>query len=144
MTCIAYRDGLLAADSGVFHGDYCFVASARKVFRLGDGSLYAGSGLAALTAEVRDWLEAGMPAGARPEPEKDVTDFGALWLRRDGLWRINGDMRPHRDDVPFAAEGSHTGFLCGAMAAGASAEEAVRLACRYGAWAREPVVVEAL
>jgi len=140
LTVIAFKEGVLSADSAVFHGDYSF-AKVEKITRLSDGSLYAGSGRAALCDAVKKWLDGGMVAGERPEPPKDEEDFGALWLRADGLWRISGDIRPHPDLVPFAAEGSHCEFVCGAMAAGLSAEEAVRLACRYGAWAREPVMV---
>lgn len=134
MTIIAYKAGILACDSAVFNGDYCF-KTRDKIIRLNDGSHFAASGRWSVIQDVAKWLNGD---GEKPEPEKEG-DFGALWLRGEGLWRMDHDYRAYADTAEFAAEGAHAEFVCGALAAGAGAAEAVELACRYGSFGRPPV-----
>lgn len=144
MTVIACRDGVMASDSGVFHGDYHFVTQ-QKIFRAPDGSLYACSGPAAPAAAVSRWFALGRPEDFSWPAVAHEDGFGVIWLRQDGIWLIDEAFVPFPDDgMPFAADGSHSDFLFGAMAQGASAVEAVELAIKYGVWARGPAQVERL
>ena len=139
MTVIAYKHGVLACDSGVFNGDYVF-KTREKLIRFGDGSYFAASGRWSVILAVAGWLNGG---GEKPEAEKEG-EFGALWLRPDGLYRMDHDFRSYLDDAPFAAEGAHSEFVCGALAAGAGAAEAVELACKWGTFGRLPVLCASL
>lgn len=140
MTVIAYRDGIMAADSAVW-GDQIIVEHVRKIWRLADGSLFGCSGRLCDAQACADWLLNG---GDKPAPaEKGY--FTALVAAPDGVVRrIEWDMRPFEITGPYHTCGAHMEFLHGAMAAGASAEEAVRLAIRYGDSAAGEVQVERL
>jgi ATP-dependent HslUV protease subunit HslV len=142
MTAIAYRDGVLAADSGVWDGNL-LAGTVRKVHRLEDGRLYAASGREVDVQACRNWLNGADPE-RRPPPVDRETGFSALIVGAEVL-AIARDMRIYTPPAArFYALGCHYEFLLGAMAAGASAAEAVNLACRYGDGAREPVQVESV
>lgn len=140
MTVIACKDGVMAADRAVFQDDI-IVGSTTKIHRLTDGSLIAAAGPRPLIQQFRAWMEHGQDPIWRPrEPKED--EFGALWLRKDGIWRVSCHWEIYDDPAPFAAEGMGTRFLLGAMAAGASAADAIGLAIRYCADVRGPIQVE--
>ena len=144
MTVIACRAGVLATDSSGWIGELA-VARMKKITRLEDGSLFAASGERQIIVGVKRWLAGKMFGDKPPMPDDDAeTGFGAIWLRRDGIWLIHNRAEPYLLDADFAAEGAHAEFCYGAMADGASAEEAVELAIKYGAFARGPVQVERL
>jgi len=142
MTTIAYRDGALATDSGVWQGN--IIAGTRtKVFRLEDGSLFAGCGASADRDECLEWLKKGALASGRPEKSEGEQRFGGLLVRRDGRV-INIDHKFRLTPAPNAVWhvcGAAEEFLHGAMAAGASAEEAVTLAIAHTDGAVGPVQV---
>lgn len=147
MTIICVRDGWIAADSSVWLGEMTF-GSKEKIKRLGDGSLIAVAGLTTDCARIEEWAGGHLRQiewGDFVEPHGKGDDAPtALWLRHDGLWRIGEDGRPDLVAQEFDAEGSHCSFALGCMAMGASAEEAVRMVIKHGAFAREPVVVRQL
>lgn len=148
MTIICARDGVLAADSSTWIGELTF-ASLEKIARLSDRSLIAAAGLVTDAMRIRKWAEENCrnPSGWGGFVEFDGDDDdapGALWLRHDGLWHIGKTGEPWKLDEPFAAEGSHCEYALGLLTMGASAEEAVRLCVKHGAWARDPVVVKRL
>jgi len=125
MTVIACRNGVMATDSAVSQGEI-IVGHRNKIIRLHDGSLLATAGDSSLSWVCRDWLN----GDHRPQPVGEL-DFAALWLSPKGLFRIDHRFFAFPDLGEFAAEGAHDEFVLGAMAAGASAEEAVGLAIRY-------------
>jgi len=137
MTIICVRDGVMAADSGCWSDDLAF-GSVTKIVRV-NGDLVAGAGEAEVVEQFYAWIRGGQE---RPAPLDKETEFGALMLRADGIWRIGRSFVFYRDPSPFAAEGMHRQFAMGVMATGRSAEEAVRLCIEHGAWARGPVQVE--
>lgn len=143
MTAIAYRDGVLAADSMVGGGNQIF-GTDRKLWRRLDGALMGAVGRSEIAHPFRELFMAGL------EREficvsKDNEDFGALVVYADGqCWAYGVYGRYPLEQGPFTAMGSADVFLMGAMAAGASAEEAVALAI---AWRKDiggPVQVERL
>lgn len=131
MTAIAYRDGVMAADTAVWAttgGGYTVVGTYAKIDRLKDGSLFASTGRSSDHRAVLNWLAGGQEG----EPPKVKEGFSAIWARCSGVMKIEDDVRPF--DMPnadFYAAGASMEFLLGSLAAGASAEEAVRLAVRY-------------
>lgn len=131
----------MAADTGVWQGDLV-VGSTTKIHRLKDGRLYAGAGDRSLTYACRQWL---MGEADKPSPVSDDNRFGALILATTGVWRVDHNFELYPSAThDFVVEGAHSEFLLGAMAAGASAEEAVRLAIIYGEYAAGKVQVERL
>ena len=131
MTVVAYRDGVLAADSGVWQGGI-IVANTQKVFRLSDGSLFAASGPRSVIERVFDCFEGKSPL--LPPPLPDRRDFVSIRIEASGvIWRMDGDMIQYScPDAPWYVLGAHDELLFGALAAGASAIEAVEIAIKYG------------
>lgn len=154
MTTIAYKDGVLACDSAWNVDGSTVITWATKITRLPSGALYAGAGdsddreLVALLSDL--WLSAGtVPARAALADLKG--DYSALLVfpseAEGGVWLIekgDEDSGAMRVVAPFAAIGAGRDIALGAMAAGASAEEAVRIACRFNTQTREPVFTETI
>lgn len=127
MTVIACKNGVMAADTSVWHGDVTR-GKATKVVRLPDGSLMGAAGWKDIIAPAIEWASAGFPAHARPAEARDE-QFDSIILKPDGsLWCMGSNFRQWRSESPIEVVGAHSEFLYGAMLAGASAEEAVRLA----------------
>lgn len=147
MTTIAFKDGVMACDSQITRGDEClFGVSKVATFRdraylagicgsaydfiLIEGLLHQNiDGLLEPTEFHRNW---------EPMPDSDSTillvdNVGALWniRARDGA----AILLPN----PIDAIGSGGEYALGAMAAGASAFEAVQIACRYNVYSGGPV-----
>lgn len=125
MTTIAYRDGMLAADSlatsNGLRDDYC-----AKVWRVGP-LMGAACGSRALCLKFQDWVRAGM-VGSSPFEGKDdgngllVTPDHVICFANSGAWPVYAD---------FYALGSGYQLAMGAMEVGASAEEAVLAAIKW-------------
>ena len=145
MTAIACRAGVIAADSSVWYNELQFPGvTATKIFpvKAGDVGYLAFSGNRSSGEALWRWVEDDMREDRRPNCGED---FSALWLTRESdsvrLRRLDTTLEWTEETAPFIAEGAHADFLMGAMAAGASAEEAVRLAIEHCAFARGPLVV---
>lgn len=124
MTTIAYRDGVLAADtlatSNGLRDDY-----GTKVWRVGK-VLVAAAGTRALCLKFREWVAAGMD-GESPFAKGDgngivVSDAGIVCWSENGCWPVG---------QPFYALGSGYQVAMGAMEMGATAEDAVRAAIKW-------------
>lgn len=136
MTSIAYRDGVLAADSGV-QSRGTRIGSVQKVFKAKDGSLLAYAGDANLAADVAEWVDGGL----RHDSVPDTADRGTiLWVQPDGsVHIIDGGGKPYPVEAPFYAEGSGEDLALGAMAAGASAVQAIEIAIHFDSGSSGPV-----
>ena len=142
MTVIACKDGVMAADTGSWHGNVKPGGRATKIVRLADGSLFGAAGWKPTILVAREWLNAGMPLADRPD-KADDDDLSGIMLKTDmSIWNINHRFELYPSDAEIDAVGSHTEFLYGAMLAGASAEEAVRLAIKHCNGAAGEVQVE--
>jgi hypothetical protein len=143
MTAIAYRDGVMAADS-MMTSDALVYGFTRKVVRSPDGGLAAPSGTAVTCHRFRQWFEAGnFSTDADFEPTTD-DPFYALIVGPSGeVFRFdNKYCYPIR--APFHVLGCGERIMIGAMAAGATAEEAVRIAITYDRNCGGEVQVEGL
>jgi hypothetical protein len=128
VTTIAYRDGVLAADTLITAGGIrC--GSEIKVKRLGR-LLYGSCGSCGLTDKVEGWIRAGMKGDRPPLKVGEATgsvyvfmpDERIVWMHEDGDTVLT---------APYWAAGSGEKFALGAMAYGASAEEAVKAAIMH-------------
>lgn len=136
MTTIAYRAGVLAADSQVSTGNIRegTATKARKFGRI----LAGGAGTAAIMERFFDWVRNGLEGEDPWRGEETGNGFVVL---PDGLivcWGKNGPW-PVRTD--FWAIGSGSDIAMGAMAAGASAEEAVALVAKHDLYTGGPIRV---
>lgn len=134
MTVIAYRDGVLAADTAGWQDDI-ITCSVSKITKLPDGTLFASCGLLCDGAEHVRWLEKGERRDQIPPRIEDESFVGFHVMPNGDLYMVGRDHERNKIDAEYAAIGSHTEFLYGAMAAGASAEKAVELAIKICAFA---------
>lgn len=133
----------MAADSGNWFSNVLY-RSALKIARGPDGSLHGVTGNAADAEQYVRWVLDGMQGDA-PKPEATNRDEGrsaflALVVAPDGhvrLWTAFG-WEDHYD-VPFIALGSGAEMAIGAMAAGATAEQAVAIVAEHSNYAALPV-----
>lgn len=124
MTTIAFRDGILAADTLVTIGTVRGGKSI-KIGRTADGFRWGVTGSMQAIQSYRKWAEARQGDPPKFEhttfilvdPDGNVTDwYGEGWCEVDAL---------------FSAWGSGDELATGAMAAGASAEQAIEIAIRF-------------
>lgn len=135
MTTIAYRDGVIAADTrGTDDGYHPGIYRTQKLFVVGDGDIIGTAGDDSTGMVFVDWY-GSKKLGRRPKPpERLVTgeaDFCCLVLTREGLFWYDKWCRPNKIYDDFYAIGSGGSYAMGAMAHGASAEEAVKTAMRW-------------
>ena len=150
MTTIAVdlRAMVIAADTQ--NTDRANVAyRCSKIERLSDGRYFLGSGHLLTIGKVRRWAEKNFSEEHRPDFEemfgKRSDDFGfsCVVIGFDGrAVLVDDEMEPQPLRDAYFAIGSGGAFAIGAMDAGASAEEAVRAACRRDLYTSEPIDVE--
>jgi hypothetical protein len=142
MTTIAYRDGVLAADTSTYiqDGNLRLPGRVSKIRRLPDGSLYSGAGTVSQIEALRIWLISER-AGEKPKTD-EVT---ALHVRPDGTVLVyDGAAEREMREAPFYAAGTGAAAALGAMMAGASAPEAIRIAIALDPYTSGEVDVLAL
>lgn len=138
MTTIAYRDGVLAADSMISTNSGRYCGAVAKIWKRDDGALLGAVGGAGDAAKLRDWFLSGSDELPPALPEEGQ----GILIKPDGtVWLAHGQSPMYEVDWPFHAEGSGAAFAIGAMAHGASAEQAVSIACGYDVFSGPPVVV---
>lgn len=125
MTIIAVRDGVMAVDSFLggndkFFGYFRKFAAVPAYF---GGGFWAGSGDASFVSAI---LSVDDPKSAIGHEHCNM-----VWLLADGTVRVLDAGGWIEFEAPFYAEGSGTGLAMGAMAHGATAEEAAKIACQY-------------
>ena len=128
MTCIVYRAGYMAADSRAYAGDKHPIGSKTKIRRLDDGTLIGCSTTTPGGGEaVLDWWEKG-----RPEDPTLPNHFTFLAVRKNGeaLYMTGPDFVSGPLTAEFFAIGSGEQYAQGALEMGATAVEAVRVACK--------------
>lgn len=136
MTVIAYRDGIMAADTGSVMGNVWQAFSAKKVRRWADGSLAAASGCVPHIEAFHGWGALGCPPDALPFVDADDGAFGALVVRKSGeIIHYDHKLRSYPACNEWAIEGSHEEFLSPLMLTGMSAPDAIGLAIKHCVWA---------
>lgn len=133
MTTIAYRDGVMAADSGCWNGDACH-GWAEKLAKGPDGTLYGVSGDAAGCEGFLQWVRGGCK-GDHPKPEKqgDKDSAFIVLIARPGeklaLLTCGGE---ERYAAPYFAIGAGAPAAFGALFMGATAKLAIKAAKTHG------------
>jgi ATP-dependent protease HslVU (ClpYQ) peptidase subunit len=131
MTVIAYRDGVIAADSRVTvegkESGIRFFDSSVKLFRK-DGCIIATAGASAPGIVFTRWY------GSRSKkPPEAITDQKSEWtclvLDKTGLWEWDSSLEPEQVLEKFYAIGTGCKAALGAMYMNATAVEAVQIAC---------------
>lgn len=128
MTVIAYKDGVMAADSCSFSGGVRYKTMHRKVSR-GDYGLVGCGGRSSDCVLAHQWFTDGMPE-TRPAFSNDKDEpMAILWVKAYGtLWCGDERLVFAEIEAPAAiGENAAANFCEGAMHAGLSAKDAVRL-----------------
>jgi hypothetical protein len=140
MTAIVFRHGIMAADSAVWC-DGVVLGHHQKITRLSDGTLVAACGPTAYVIWFSEWIAKGSP-----DTNKELDDgFEGLVARSDGTIEYwNGKLMKFNFDAEFCAIGAQNSFMAGALYAGATAEETVRLTIKHTDGAAGTVQIEYL
>lgn len=133
LTTIAYRAGIVAADSQSVRGDMVNPEPAQKIWRIEHGGLGGIIGTWAVLAEVQAWLSYGKKSWEKPKLPEDTTVVEFLV---DGtiLEHVAEGLQDAKTSRGFYAWGSGREFAYGALAQGASAFEAVTIAAEFDVW----------
>ena len=140
MTTIAYRDGVLAADTGATRGSI-IMSGVIKVVRVPNGDLAAAVGDAGYNGAFLRWAETGCQ-GDPPTARKvdDGWDTGIVF-------KLGGPVICHEPSGWFEvrpayyAIGSGKDIALGVMFAGGSAELAVQAAIEHDFYTRGPITI---
>jgi hypothetical protein len=138
VTTVAYRNGVLAADTQLTCSDGSKLL-AHKIQRLVDGSHYACAGDTTAILRVQRWMQRGMPSRPRPRIGKDLS-IDLLLVKPDGTaWLLNEafDFEPVENE--FIAIGSGAAYAMGAMACGRTAVQSVKVAARFDVSTSAPI-----
>ncbi|USN15553.1 nucleophile aminohydrolase [Brevundimonas phage vB_BpoS-Kikimora] len=137
MTTIAYRDGVLASDSlvtmnGIREGSAVKIESHR-------GVLFGGVGTWAAVVSFMAWVRKG--AHGRCPMESSGAESTGFIIAPSGHAVLFSEYGSLTVDRPYFALGSGRELALGAMAAGATASEAVHCALEYDIYSGGPVRV---
>ena len=137
MTTIAYREGVIAADTrGTDEGYHPGIYRTEKLFRV-DDDIVATAGDDATGMIFVDWYGSKRKGGRRPKPPSalilgiEAASFCVLVLTKEGLFWADKWCRLIKITDEFYAIGSGAPYAMGAMAHGATAEDSVRTAMRW-------------
>jgi hypothetical protein len=130
MTVIVYRDGIMAGDTAEWASG-CIVSHAHKVQKTKDGWIFGCSGINAEIVKFEKWMHAG-----RIAPALKLKEIDALVLAPDGkVYKFEDADVVDYSNVKFYVIGACCDFARGALHAGASAEETVKLCIENLAYA---------
>jgi hypothetical protein len=133
MTTITYRAGTIAADSLCWNNDIC-CGRVMKIGRADNGSLWGIAGNLQYLHALTKWAD--KMEGDPPET-KDV-DF--VVITPEGKFRVWEGVGWCEPEAPFHAIGTGSQIALGALAFGATAEQAVHIACDFDAFSGGDVV----
>lgn len=139
MTTVAFKDGILAADTIIGYGSFTNgnISKIHRVTMVDDAenrkqAMLAIAGAVWVLQPLIEWIESG--AGQDDIPHSllhAAKDFSCIMIDEDGtVWEFNnGYFIPC--GVEYHAIGSGQQFALGAMAAGVGAPEAVAAAMKH-------------
>ena len=123
MTTIAYRWGVLAADSRAGSNGWIYPYASEKLHRLPDGTVVGLCGTLAEATKFVQWLKAGESGDEPPLAESTI-----IRLRKDGSLTIYEAGASFDIKTEFGAWGSGGPVANAAMYMGADAAKAVEIA----------------
>jgi ATP-dependent HslUV protease subunit HslV len=137
MTTIAYRDGVIAADTRETENGLIYPVLSKKIVKLPDGSLFGASGDA---EECETLLETAQRRRAPPE----LKECNGLHIKTDGSVWFFEQTRWVKIDAPYIAIGSGRVPAMVAMRLGADPAKAVNIAMEFDAHTGGSIMVEKL
>lgn len=130
MTTIAYRDGVLAADTAMCQGGV-MMGNTIKIVRREDGDMAGSAGDASYNFAFAAWFLAG-EIGPAPKAEQDDQSFDrGVIFRKSGIMDVFEPRGQFQATAPYFAFGSGKESALGAMFAGADAITAVQAALKF-------------
>lgn len=132
MTTIAYKDGVIAADEAeTRNGTFAIQCVKLRQLRFGPmkGCIVGEHGDGPTSMAIIKELSSNKPKMKHIEKPDEKTEVVVMW--QDGRVEEYGvDLMPYPMTSPFMAWGSGAEFALGAMAMGATAVEAVKVAAK--------------
>lgn len=130
MTTIAYKDGVFAGDSLVTQNGNRFDYVSKIM--VGGGYTVAYAGGLAICQRIADEIIRNGMWGLVDLKVRGKGSFEFLIWWKNGLYGLDEELYPYRlNKRKFYALGSGTDVAIGAMAQGAGAVEAVKIASKY-------------
>lgn len=126
MTIIVYKSGVMCSDSqisasGIRSGTF------KKIHKI-NGWLVGAAGTCEGMEGIFDWVREGMPEDAA----KIGSEAGGILVSPEGkVFHVEDALVPYEVTADFHVQGSAFGIATGALAMGATPEEAVRIAIKY-------------
>jgi hypothetical protein len=138
MTIIAYKDGILAADTAVWSNGVC-IGYMDKLTRWNDWT-WAACGNLDEIQRWETWVKAGEDDNHRPKKlNEQETNFGALAIHRDGrrrLWTHHFTWCDLSTIEPaIHVQGSNKDFVMSALLSGMNAPAAIAHGIKHLAFA---------
>lgn len=148
MTTIAIRDGIICADSRTTIATEeggARVFRCEKLYRCFEGTskeaILATAGESFSSLVFVDWYKTETrPIETVERLVNGEADFTVLALTREGLYEYDKWGRGEKILDKFYAVGSGAKAALGALHMGASAEQAVRIACKIDPYSAPPIV----
>ncbi len=135
MTIIVYRDGEMWADDLVFSGRLILGRELKITYCPKDGSIAGAAGDGSACSQFLTWAKAGRPKNRFPqEAFAEGNELSAIIATKDGIIRDYGGREPCLICADFYAIGAASEVAIGAMYQGASAKEAILIACQAFGW----------
>ena len=131
MTIVCYKDGTLAADTAIWNGD-TLTGHATKIVKNRHNYLVGATGDYPICQDFISWVEEHLgdieELGDFPVPDEGADIAGIIISPEDIVTHYDGNGYPIVGIVsPYYAEGLGADMAIGAMAAGATAEQAVQI-----------------
>lgn len=127
MTTVVYKDGILASDSRCTQND-TVVGNVTKIHKIDNNTIIGFCGRTAQAFKFIEWYKSGRKK--EDALSDDDSDFVALVIVDGVVYRYDG-YNPQLIKHKFHAIGSGFNIALGAMEAGASAIEAIKIAKKY-------------
>ncbi len=140
MTCIAWKDGIIAADSRATWqtGDFELCQKLYKVPRgPNKGHILGTQGATSSGMAFVEWYM--NPKKEKPAIQFEDEYFTIVVVRPEGVFTFDDHLVQLPCLHKFYAVGSGAPYAMGAMERGASAIQAVRVACKWNAFCGGPV-----
>lgn len=137
-------NGVIAADS---QNTDCSdqIHRCNKIERLPNGNYFLGSGHNLTISMAKAWAAAEFDPDEQPDWPEPIQSyaFSAVILKPDGsAWMCDDELAVFELLDKVIGIGSGSVYALGAMDAGATAEEALMIACRRDLYTSEPVHLE--
>lgn len=151
MTCIVFRDGVIASDSKVIGRHWNAIGGFAKVGkRMYDGQvyLYGATGETSYAAKFDRWMQSPafdeyMKTGeGHPNLEPAARDeqcTGLIFTPDGACMRVEGNYPIYTVTAPYFAFGTGDSAALGALYMGATAQQAVEAACEHDILSNGPV-----